>query len=96
MADPARSPRRLRWPAGDAARAGPPAPRRPGAHPAGHELTAAPGVAAGPLPHMTEADFEDAMAIHFFAPLSLTLEALPFLPRPGGRIVTIASIEPDW
>jgi NAD(P)-dependent dehydrogenase (short-subunit alcohol dehydrogenase family) len=49
-------------------------------------------IAAGPLPHMTEADFEGAMAIHFFAPLRLTLEALPLLPRPGGRIVTIASI----
>jgi NAD(P)-dependent dehydrogenase (short-subunit alcohol dehydrogenase family) len=49
-------------------------------------------IAAGPLPHMTEADFEDAMAIHFFAPLRLTLEALPLMPRPGGRIVTIASI----
>jgi NAD(P)-dependent dehydrogenase (short-subunit alcohol dehydrogenase family) len=49
-------------------------------------------IAAGPLAHMTEKDFEDAMAIHFFAPLRLTLEALPLLPRPGGRIVTIASI----
>jgi NAD(P)-dependent dehydrogenase (short-subunit alcohol dehydrogenase family) len=49
-------------------------------------------IAGGPLAHMEAADFEEAMAVHFFAPLRLTIEALPLIERPGGRIVTIASI----
>lgn len=46
----------------------------------------------GPVEEMTLADFEDAMAIHFWAPLRLILEALPDLRERGGRVVNISSI----
>ncbi len=46
-----------------------------------------------PLPHLTFEDFEDAMALHCFGALAMTLAVLPHLRRAGGgRIVNIASI----
>jgi short-subunit dehydrogenase len=50
-------------------------------------------IEVGPFEHMTPEDFENAMAIHFFAPLFMTLAVLPHLRRvKEGRIVNIASI----
>ncbi len=50
-------------------------------------------IQVGPLEHMTLQDFEDAMAVHFFGPLFLTLAVTPHLRRVGGgRIVNIASV----
>jgi NAD(P)-dependent dehydrogenase (short-subunit alcohol dehydrogenase family) len=47
----------------------------------------------GPLEHMEHADFEEAMAVHFWGPLHTTLAALPSMKRQGGgRIVNISSI----
>ena len=50
-------------------------------------------IQVGPLEHMTPQDFEDAMAVHFYGPLFLTLTVAPHLRRAGGgRIVNIASV----
>ena len=50
-------------------------------------------IEVGPFEHMTPQDFEDAMAVHFFGPLFMTLAVLPHMRRAeGGRIVNIASI----
>src|SRR5687768_1469537 len=50
-------------------------------------------IQVGPLEHMTEADFENAMATHFWGPMHLLNEALPAMRRRGfGRIVNISSI----
>jgi short-subunit dehydrogenase len=50
-------------------------------------------IQVGPLDHMKLADYEDAMNTHFWAPLYLTLAALPLMRRQGeGRIVNISSI----
>jgi NAD(P)-dependent dehydrogenase (short-subunit alcohol dehydrogenase family) len=50
-------------------------------------------IQVGPLEHMTVGDFENAMAVHFFGPLYLTLAALPHMRRAGsGRIVNITSV----
>jgi NAD(P)-dependent dehydrogenase (short-subunit alcohol dehydrogenase family) len=50
-------------------------------------------IQVGAVAHMTLADFEDAMATHFWGPLYLTLAALPHMRRQGaGRIVNISSI----
>jgi short-subunit dehydrogenase len=50
-------------------------------------------IQVGPLDHMTVKDFEDALAIHLFAPLYATLAALPHMRASGsGRIVNISSI----
>jgi NAD(P)-dependent dehydrogenase (short-subunit alcohol dehydrogenase family) len=47
----------------------------------------------GPLDHMHHADFEEAMAVHFWGPLHTTLAAVPAMRRQGGgRIVNISSI----
>jgi len=47
----------------------------------------------GPLEHMEHADFEEAMAVHFWGPLHTTLAAVPSMRRQGGgRIVNISSI----
>lgn len=49
-------------------------------------------IKVGPLEHMTVADFEDAMAVHYFGPLYATLAVLPDMrARREGRIVNIAS-----
>jgi NAD(P)-dependent dehydrogenase (short-subunit alcohol dehydrogenase family) len=50
-------------------------------------------IQVGPLEHMLLADFEEAMAVHFWGPLYVTLAALPVMRRQGGgRIVNISSI----
>jgi len=50
-------------------------------------------IQVGPLEHMTEQDFENAMATHFWGPLHLMFEAVPSMRQRGfGRIVNIASI----
>lgn len=47
----------------------------------------------GPIEHMEHADFEEAMAVHFWGPLHTTLAAVPAMKRQGGgRIVNISSI----
>ena len=50
-------------------------------------------IQVGPLEHMTEDDFENAMATHFWGPLHMMFEAVPSMRRRGfGRIVNISSI----
>ena len=50
-------------------------------------------ITVGPLEHMDHADFEEAMAVHFWGPLHTTLAAVPAMRRQGGgRIVNISSI----
>jgi NAD(P)-dependent dehydrogenase (short-subunit alcohol dehydrogenase family) len=50
-------------------------------------------IQVGPLEHMTEQDFENAMATHFWGPLHLMFESVPSMRRRGfGRIVNITSI----
>jgi NAD(P)-dependent dehydrogenase (short-subunit alcohol dehydrogenase family) len=50
-------------------------------------------IQVGPLEHMTVADFEEAMRVHFWGPLYATLAALPHLRRQEtARIVNISSI----
>ena len=49
-------------------------------------------IQVGPLEHMLDSDFKDAIDLHIWAPLRLTRAALPYLKRSGqGRIVNIAS-----
>lgn len=50
-------------------------------------------IQVGPFEHMTEEDFENAMATHFWGPLHLMLEVLPtMIHRRFGRIVNVSSI----
>ena len=50
-------------------------------------------IAVGPMELMTIADYEQAMKLHFWAPLFTTLAVLPQMrARKTGRIVNIASI----
>jgi short-subunit dehydrogenase len=50
-------------------------------------------IQVGPFEHMTINDFEDALAIHLFAPLFTTLAVLPYMRRArAGRIVNICSV----
>jgi len=50
-------------------------------------------IQVGPIEHMTVADFEEAMAVHFWGPLHTTLAAVPVMRRQqGGRIVNVSSI----
>lgn len=50
-------------------------------------------IQVGPLELQTQKDFEDALAIHFWAPFYLIQAVLPGMKRMGaGRIVNIASI----
>ena len=50
-------------------------------------------IQVGPMAHMTIADFERAMATHFWGPLHTILAALPHMRRAGARrIVNISSI----
>ncbi len=50
-------------------------------------------IQVGPIDHMTVADFEEAMAVHFWGPLHTTLAAVPVMRRQGGgRIVNVSSI----
>lgn len=47
----------------------------------------------GPLEHMQVSDFEAAIETHFWAPLYMTMAALPHMRQQGaGRIVNISSI----
>lgn len=50
-------------------------------------------IMVGPIDHMNVADFEEAMATHFWGPLHTMLAAIPHMrQRGGGRIVNISSI----
>jgi short-subunit dehydrogenase len=50
-------------------------------------------IQVGPVEEMTIADFEEAMRVHFWAPLYTTLAVWPSMAgRRGGRIVNISSI----
>ncbi len=50
-------------------------------------------IQVGPVDHMKLADFEEAMAVHFWGPLYATLAVIPAMRRRGGgRIVNISSI----
>ncbi len=50
-------------------------------------------IQVGPYEHMRFEDFDEAMRVHFWGPLNLTLIALPFLKRQAqARIVNISSI----
>src|SRR5829696_6797987 len=50
-------------------------------------------IRVGPIDHMSEEDFDDAMAVHFYAPLYSMMAALPHMRVRGeGRIVNISSI----
>jgi short-subunit dehydrogenase len=50
-------------------------------------------IQVGPMDEMSLADFEDAMAVHFFGPLYFTLAVLPHMNAGGGgRIVNISSV----
>jgi len=50
-------------------------------------------IQVGPLEHMQQEDFENAMATHFWGPLHLMLELIPSMRRRGfGRIVNIGSV----
>ncbi len=47
----------------------------------------------GPLENMTVKDFEDAMAVHVYAPLYASLAVVPHMRRQGGgRIINVSSI----
>ncbi len=50
-------------------------------------------IQVGPLEHMTISDFEQAMAVHAWAPLYTMLAAVPHMRKVGGgRIVNITSV----
>jgi NAD(P)-dependent dehydrogenase (short-subunit alcohol dehydrogenase family) len=50
-------------------------------------------IQVGPLEHMQTADFEEAMDVHFWAPLQTMTAAIPAMKaQGGGRIVNISSI----
>jgi NAD(P)-dependent dehydrogenase (short-subunit alcohol dehydrogenase family) len=50
-------------------------------------------IQVGPVDHMKFADYEDAMATHFWGPLYMIVAALPHMRRQGeGRIINISSI----
>ena len=50
-------------------------------------------ITVGPVDHMTVADFEEAMATHFWGPLHTMLAAIPHMRQNGeGRILNISSI----
>ena len=49
-------------------------------------------ITVGPVDHMTIADFEQAMATHFWGPLHTMFAAIPHMHPHGGRIVNISSI----
>jgi len=50
-------------------------------------------IKVGPVEHMTVADFDEAMAVHFWGPLHTIRAAVPQMrAQGGGRIVNISSI----
>ncbi len=54
-------------------------------------VNAAGVIQAAPLVHMTNRDFEEALDVHFWGPLRLCREVIPWM-RPGSRIVNVSSI----
>jgi NAD(P)-dependent dehydrogenase (short-subunit alcohol dehydrogenase family) len=50
-------------------------------------------IAVGPVEHVTKADYEEAMAVHFWGPLHTIEATVPHMRQQGGgRIVNISSI----
>jgi NAD(P)-dependent dehydrogenase (short-subunit alcohol dehydrogenase family) len=50
-------------------------------------------IAVGPVEHVTKADYEEAMAVHFWGPLHTIEAAVPYMRQQGGgRIANISSI----
>jgi len=50
-------------------------------------------IKVGPIDHMTDGDFEEAMSVHFWGPLHTMRAAIPHMSASGGgRIVNISSI----
>jgi NAD(P)-dependent dehydrogenase (short-subunit alcohol dehydrogenase family) len=50
-------------------------------------------ITVGPFENLSKADFDEAMAIHFWAPLHTMQAALPYMRKAGGgRIVNVSSI----
>ena len=50
-------------------------------------------ITVGPFEHLSNVDFQEAMSIHFWAPLYTLQAALPFMRmNGGGRIVNVSSI----
>src|SRR5437763_9601690 len=50
-------------------------------------------ITVGPFDHLSNADFQEAMSIHFWAPLYTMQAALPYMRlNGGGRIVNISAI----
>jgi len=50
-------------------------------------------ITVGPVEHATLADFEEAMAVHFWGPLHTMRAAIPHMQRQGGgRIANISSV----
>jgi NAD(P)-dependent dehydrogenase (short-subunit alcohol dehydrogenase family) len=50
-------------------------------------------IQVGPFAHMTDADFEESLDVHFWGPLRTIRAVLPAMRRRGsGRIVNIASV----
>ena len=50
-------------------------------------------IQVGPIEHMHDADFQQAMAVHFWGPLHTIMAAVPLMRQNGGgRIVNISSI----
>lgn len=50
-------------------------------------------ITVGPIEHATVADFQEAMAVHFWGPLYTMRAAVPYMKRQGGgRIANISSI----
>jgi 3-oxoacyl-[acyl-carrier protein] reductase len=48
-------------------------------------------IQVGPLEHMREEDFENAMATHFWGPLHLMFEVVPSMRRRGGGSIVVAT-----
>lgn len=49
-------------------------------------------IQVGPLEHMTQQDFQDSIAIHFWGPYHAMQAVVPHMRGTGGRIVNITSI----
>ena len=50
-------------------------------------------ITVGPFDHLANADFQEAMSVHFWAPLYTLQAALPYMRlNGGGRVVNISSI----
>lgn len=50
-------------------------------------------IQVGPIEHLTDKDYDDAMRVHFWAPQQAMDEALPHLKRSGvARVIVVSSI----